>query len=164
MENSVPGMPSPSPGNAAKDPMAAILEVLRHAERFLISSHSRPDGDAVGSMLAMGMLLRQMGKYVDLMTADRIPAIYRGLPGAESIQTALRVHGSYDAAILLECDSLARTRLQGLEQFFLINIDHHATGRHWSWPTAFMPPCSPIPAAFATVLSSPTLLPLRTNW
>ena len=68
-------------------------------------------------MLAMGMLLQQMGKRADLVTADRIPAVYRNLPGADAIRTALRVHGPYDAAILLECDSFERTRLRGLESF-----------------------------------------------
>lgn len=111
------------------DPIAAILHVLREGERFLVCSHSRPDGDAVGSVLAFGMLLEQMGKRVDLCTADRIPAIYRRLPGAGAIRTVLGVHGHYDAAILLECDGLERTRLHGLEPFFLINIDHHITGR-----------------------------------
>ncbi|MGA9668207.1 MAG: bifunctional oligoribonuclease/PAP phosphatase NrnA [Terracidiphilus sp.] len=112
--------------------MAAILRVLRSGERFLVCSHSRPDGDAVGSILAMGMLLRQMGKRADLLTADRIPAIYRMLPGADDIRTVLRVHGPYDAVVLLECDSLARTRLRGLEPFFAINIDHHLTAREFA--------------------------------
>ncbi|MDE3062695.1 MAG: DHH family phosphoesterase, partial [Acidobacteriota bacterium] len=109
----------------------AILRVLREGERFLVCSHSRPDGDAVGSMLAMGMLLEQMGKGADLVTADRIPAVYRGLPRADAIRTAMRVHGPYDAAILLECDSFERTRLLGLDPFFIINIDHHASGHAW---------------------------------
>lgn len=116
--------------------MEAILEVLRRGERFLVCSHSRPDGDAVGSMLAMGMLLRAMGKRADLVTADRIPSIYRGLPHADDIRTAMRVHGPYDAVILLECDSLERTRLLGMEAFYLVNIDHHPTGRnfgHLNW-------------------------------
>lgn len=114
------------------DPIAAILRVLREGERFLVCSHSRPDGDAVGSMLAMGMLLEQMGKRADLVTADRIPAIYRSLPGAENIRHALRVYGPYDAAILLECDGLERAKLRGLEDFFLINIDHHLSGRPYA--------------------------------
>lgn len=116
--------------------VTAILDVLRQGERFLVCSHSRPDGDAVGSMLATGMLLEQMGKRADLVTADRIPAIYRSLPGAEAIRTALRVHGPYDAVILLECDGLERAKLRGLEPFFHVNIDHHATGRnfgHVNW-------------------------------
>ena len=118
------------------DPVQAILQVLREGERFLVVSHSRPDGDAVGSMLAMGMLIEQMGKRADLITADRVPIVYRTLPGADTIRTAMRVHGPYDAAILLECDGLERTRLLGLEKFHLINIDHHASGRnfgHINW-------------------------------
>lgn len=114
----------------------AIIEVLREGERFLVCSHSRPDGDAVGSILATGMLLEQMGKRADMVTADRIPSIYRGLPGADRIRTALRVHGPYDAVILLECDGLERAKLRGMEPFFHINIDHHATGRrfaHLNW-------------------------------
>jgi phosphoesterase RecJ-like protein len=114
----------------------AILDVLRRGEKFLVCSHSRPDGDAVGSMLAMGMLLEQMGKRADLVTADRIPNVYRQLPGAEGIRCAMRVHGPYDAAILLECDGLERAKLRGLEPFFLVNIDHHASARefgHLNW-------------------------------
>ncbi len=112
--------------------MAAILRVLRQGERFLVCSHSRPDGDAVGSMLAMGMLLEQMGKSADLVSADRIPTVYRKLPGAEFVRTAMRVLGPYDAAILLECDGVERTRLRGLEDLYLINIDHHVTGQQFA--------------------------------
>ncbi len=125
-----------SVGPAGPDPIQAILEVIRQGERFLVCSHSRPDGDAVGSMLAMGMLLEQMGKRADLLTADRIPSIYRELPGAGSIRCVMRVHGPYDAVIMLECDSIDRSRLRGIEAFFLVNIDHHSTGRefgHLNW-------------------------------
>jgi len=111
--------------------VAAILAAIREGERFLVCSHSRPDGDAVGSMLAMGMLLQQMGKRADLVTADRVPAVYRSLPGADAIRTVMRVHGPYDAVILLECDGIERTRLRGLEPMFLINIDHHASGKEF---------------------------------
>jgi bifunctional oligoribonuclease and PAP phosphatase NrnA len=123
-------------GSAPENPLAAILDVLRQGERFLVCSHTRPDGDAVGSMLAMGMLLAQMGKRADLVASDRVPAIYRSLPGADAIRHVMRVHGLYDAVILLECDSLERSRLRGLEPYFHINIDHHSTGRnfgHLNW-------------------------------
>jgi phosphoesterase RecJ-like protein len=113
------------------NPMDEILQLIREGERFLVCSHSRPDGDAVGSVLAMGMFLEQIGKRADLVTADRVPYVYRNLPGAEGFRTALRVHGPYDAAILLECDSFERTRLRGLEQFTIVNIDHHASGKPW---------------------------------
>jgi phosphoesterase RecJ-like protein len=129
-------VPDEGAAGTPADPIAAILRVLGKGERFLVCSHSRPDGDAVGSMLAFGMLLEQMGKQADLVTADRIPAVYRKLPGAGKVRTALRVHGPYDAAILLECDGLERTRLLGIEPFFQINIDHHITGHpyaHLNW-------------------------------
>ena len=119
------------PGQDPLPPMQAILAALREGEKFLVCSHSRPDGDAVGSMLAMGMLLRQMGKRADIVAADRVPAVYRGLPGAEEIRHAMRVHGPYDAVVLLECDGLERTRLRGLERMFHINIDHHASGKEF---------------------------------
>jgi phosphoesterase RecJ-like protein len=115
-----------------EDPTAAILDVLRKGERFLVCSHSRPDGDAIGSMLAMGFLLAQLDKRCELVLADRVPSIYRSLPGAASIRTAMRVHGPYDAVILLECDGIGRARLRGLEEFFLINIDHHVSGRPYA--------------------------------
>lgn len=115
-----------------ENPAAAILKILRNGANFLVCSHARPDGDAIGSMLAMGMLLEQLGKQADLVTADRIPSIYRGLPGANVIRTAMRVNGPYDAVILLECDGVDRARIQGLDSFFLINIDHHASGRPYA--------------------------------
>ena len=119
---------APAPGIPIPHSLAAILDVLHRGERFLVCSHTRPDGDAVGSMLALGMVIEQLGKRADLVTADRMPLQYRQLPGADAIYKTLRVHGLYDAAILLECDSTQRTRLRGLEALFLINIDHHITG------------------------------------
>ena len=109
-----------------------ILRVINRGEQFLVVSHSRPDGDAVGSMLAFAELLRQLGKRADLVTADRVPAVYRRLPGADAVRTATAVQGPYDAAILLECDGIERAGLAGLEQFLLINIDHHITAHPYA--------------------------------
>ncbi len=119
-------------------------EVLKHIEqrsRFLLTSHARADGDAVGSTLACYEILRQMGKSSDVMLHDGVPRVYQQLPFAGKVVQADRVNGSYDAAILLECDSIQRARLQGLEGQFLINIDHHRSGKafaHVNWidPTA----------------------------
>ena len=110
--------------------MTAILNELLRRDRFVVVSHARPDGDAVGSILAMESLLRHMGKIVDMVMADAVPAVYRTLPGAERIRQAGAVHaGNYDSAIILECDSTQRTGVEGLDGLFIINIDHHRTGR-----------------------------------
>jgi bifunctional oligoribonuclease and PAP phosphatase NrnA len=110
----------------------AVLDVLRRGRRFAVASHARPDGDAVGSMLACGMMLAQMDKQTELVTADPVPLIYRGLPCASSIRQTQRVDGEYDAVILLECDGLTRCRLGGLERRFLVNIDHHVSAREFA--------------------------------
>ena len=85
---------------------------------------ARPDGDAIGSALACCQILRSMGKRADVVLRDGVPRIYRPLPTAESVVQTDRVNGEYEAAIILECDSIQRTRLEGLEDRFLINIDH----------------------------------------
>lgn len=107
----------------------AVLEVVRRGQRFVVCSHARPDGDAVGSMLACGMVLAGLGKEADLVSIDPVPMIYRGLPCASTIQQMNRVEGDYDAAIMLECDGIQRSRLDGLESYLLVNMDHHTTGR-----------------------------------
>lgn len=111
------------------DDIHGVLRAIEQGQRFLVSAHARPDGDAVGSILACGMILDQLGKQVDLVSFDPVPLIYRGLPCSGSIRQVARVEDEYDAVILLECDSIERSRLMGLENRFIINIDHHASGR-----------------------------------
>jgi phosphoesterase RecJ-like protein len=106
-----------------------ILREIERRERFVVSSHARPDGDAIGSALACSQILRGMGKQAEVVLNGGVPVIYRPLPFADTVIQAQHVNGNYDAAIVLECDSIARTNLKGLESSFLINIDHHASGR-----------------------------------
>ncbi len=118
-----------------------ILRTIGDGGRFVLTSHARPDGDAVGSVLACCEILKKMGKSAEVVLADGVPYIYRPLPFADAVVQSPAVNGHFDAAIILECDSLARTRLQGLEERFLISIDHHLGGKpfaHINWidPTA----------------------------
>jgi phosphoesterase RecJ-like protein len=126
------------PSAAQGDPVQGILAVLRQGRRFLVCSHARPDGDALGSVLACGMMLEQMGKQADVVSADPVPVLYRWLPGASRIGVVRRIAEpqNYDAAILLECDGVERAGLPGLDSLRLINIDHHVSGRPyapWNW-------------------------------
>jgi phosphoesterase RecJ-like protein len=121
---------------AATDNIHRVLDAVQRGNRFLVTAHARPDGDAVGSMLALGMILEQLGKQVDLVSSDRVPLIYRELPCAADIRYATIVNHEYDAVILLECDGIERSRLAGIASQFLINIDHHTSGRafaHINW-------------------------------
>ncbi len=113
-----------------------VLKQIERRERFVLTSHARPDGDAVGSALACCQILRAMGKQAEVVLRDGVPRIYRPLPYANRVVQAERINGSYEAAIILECDSVQRTRLEGLEDRFLISIDHHCSGRpfaHVNW-------------------------------
>src|SRR5438874_7302604 len=106
-----------------------VLKQIEQRRHFVLTSHARPDGDAVGSPLACGQILRSLGKKAELVMHDPVPRIYQRLPFADKVLHSQRVNGRYDAAIVLECDSIQRTRLDGLEGRFLINIDHHKSGR-----------------------------------
>lgn len=102
-----------------------IVDAIRTRRRFVISSHSRPDGDSIGSQLAMAYALRALGKDVELINADPAPGPLMQFPGVSDIRIAPRVDGDFDAAIIMECGDLARTGVEGLDRFFVINIDHH---------------------------------------
>jgi bifunctional oligoribonuclease and PAP phosphatase NrnA len=97
----------------------------------VVTSHARPDGDGIGSALACGQILRVMGKDAEVVMHDGVPRIYQNLPFADRVIQADRFRGN-DAVILLECDSTRRTLLEGLDKCFLINIDHHVSGRNFA--------------------------------
>ncbi len=103
-------------------------EVLRR-QRFLLTSHARPDGDSIGSQLAMAFALDALGKDVRIVNADPAPDHYQAFPGMERIEIAARVDADVDAVIVMECSDLSRAGVDGLEHHFLINIDHHAGNR-----------------------------------
>ena len=108
-----------------------VLQEIRARRRFVVTSHARPDGDGIGSALACGQILRIMGKDADVVMHDGVPRIYQNLPFADRVIQSDAVPAN-DAVILLECDSIKRTLLEGLERCFLINIDHHASGRNFA--------------------------------
>jgi phosphoesterase RecJ-like protein len=110
------------------DSIARTLRILCEHESFLITSHARPDGDAIGSALALMHLLEPMGKRVTVAFADRIPTMYRCLPGIECIVPELPAELP-DIAILLECDSIERTGFDAIDAGMIVNIDHHQSGR-----------------------------------
>jgi phosphoesterase RecJ-like protein len=102
-----------------------ICTELRGRQRFLLTSHVRPDGDSIGSQLALAYALDRLGKQVRIVNRDPAAAELQAFPGVSSIEIAEHVEGDYDAAVVLECGDLSRTGIAGLDRFFLINIDHH---------------------------------------
>ena len=108
-----------------------VLHEIRARHRFVVTSHARPDGDGIGSALACSQILRLMGKDATVVMHDGVPRIYQNLPFADRAIKADVVPPN-DAVLILECDSIQRTLLEGLEDCFLINIDHHASARNFA--------------------------------
>ena len=104
---------------------ARIADAIRARQRFVISSHASPDGDSLGSSMAMAYALQALGKQVRVVHRDQAPPPLQPFPGVGGIEIAGRVEGDYDAAIIMECGDLARTGVSGLDRAFVINIDHH---------------------------------------
>ncbi len=115
-------------GAATRDPGAAVA-ALRSARRVLVTSHMSPDGDAIGSELALAELAERLGATVTVVNRDRPPSGLDELPGCERIVVVHRLARErieeHDLAVLLECPGLDRPGLDGLDAVPILNVDHH---------------------------------------
>jgi bifunctional oligoribonuclease and PAP phosphatase NrnA len=106
-----------------------IRDAILQRQTFLLTSHARPDGDSIGSQLAMAFALDALGKQVRIVNADAgprsLPGFSRDAPHRDRVQR----DADAEAVIVMECSDLSRTNVQGLESAYLINIDHHAGNR-----------------------------------
>lgn len=104
-----------------------IIEVIRSNSSFLLTSHEGPDGDAVGSTLALASFLRKIGKDVTVHFRDQVPELYSFLPGCDSVLPHIPER-SFDVAFVLDIGELRRAGAEfcNFKQFgMLINLDHH---------------------------------------
>jgi bifunctional oligoribonuclease and PAP phosphatase NrnA len=114
----------------------AILTAVQQANNILVITHIGPDGDALGSLTAVGVALRQMGKHATLMCDDRVPERFSYLPLAEQIQPANEDRSTpYDLLIAVDCGDETRmgnsfANLPGPVPT-VINIDHHVTNTYF---------------------------------
>jgi phosphoesterase RecJ-like protein len=105
--------------------VATVADEIRRRQRFVVTSHARPDGDAIGSSLAMAYALKHLGKDVRVVSRDAPPPPMMVFPGVPEIEVTDHVADPGDAVIVMECGDLARTGVAGLDRGFVINIDHH---------------------------------------
>ncbi len=101
-------------------------QLIRKAKKIIIACHMNPDGDALGSLLGLGIALRRIKKKVILLCPDKVPSRYIALPCARQVRQ--KYSQGADVAISVDCGSLAQ--LSRLEQAFhqsrrIIEIDHH---------------------------------------
>jgi phosphoesterase RecJ-like protein len=113
-----------------EDIIAAIKERLEAAQKILITSHVRPDGDAVGSLLGLGLALQNAGKTVQMVLVDGVPSNFDYLEGSDRIQK--EAQGDFDTFITVDCADFKRVGkpFQPLRKPE-INIDHHVTNERF---------------------------------
>jgi phosphoesterase RecJ-like protein len=109
---------------------AAIQPLLNSAHEILVVTHIGPDGDAISSLAATGVALRQLGKRFTLVCDDGAPIRFEYLPLYEQIQKHVDPGVTYDLVIALDCGDMSRmgeayARLQSPPP--IVNIDHHVT-------------------------------------
>lgn len=107
-----------------------IRELLHKADNILLTSHVRPDGDAVGSLLGLGLSLMAIGKDVQLVLADGLPTTFKHLSGADQVITAAKE--DYDLSVTVDCSDLDRTGGTLENRQPDINIDHHITNNNYA--------------------------------
>ncbi len=108
--------------------MNPIINQIKKAEKLLLTSHTDPDGDAVSSLLALGLALSYLGKNATLYSASPIPAVYRFLPSVDRIIDHIEPLIAYDTALILDCGDILRIGQACAEISripVIINIDHH---------------------------------------
>ena len=145
---------------------ARIADEIRRRQRFVLSSHVRPDGDSIGSQFAMAYALRQLGKTVRVVNRDPAPGPLSVFPGVSSIEVANRIDDPGDAVIVMECGDLTRTGVEGLERGFVINIDHHVGNAGFgalNWFDASAAACSEMVFDLVRELGVPLTLEVATH-
>jgi phosphoesterase RecJ-like protein len=106
-------------------PPAALLDAVSSGQRFLVSSHQRPDGDAIGSAVSMALALQALGKHATVVMDGVPPAFLQPFPAVDRIVVTAETGETADAVLVMECSTLDRTGVRGLERSPVINIDHH---------------------------------------
>ncbi|HHZ19285.1 MAG TPA: bifunctional oligoribonuclease/PAP phosphatase NrnA [Firmicutes bacterium] len=103
-----------------------IFGVLRKHQFFMIGCHEHPDGDAIGSTLALGLSLAAMGKTVRMVCPEGVPSVYHFLEGSDQVVTQVEPGFVPEVVIALDCADRSRLSLpEWPEQAVFINIDHH---------------------------------------
>ena len=110
--------------------MNQIISQLKKSNHVLLATHINPDGDAIGSLIALGLALNALNKKTTLYNESPIPVAYHFLPWVNHIERHIDGVSSFDTAIILDCSELKRIGKAGLTVSripVIINIDHHIT-------------------------------------
>ena len=115
-----------------KGDLKNAVRILRECSNFLIAGHVSPDGDCLGCMCGLGLVLQGLGKSAVLVSPDGVPDLYRFLPGSDRVVSEVPADRRFDAAIVVDCEGLDRLGIVA-EALPLcgrvLGIDHHSGGQ-----------------------------------
>jgi len=114
-----------------KENIQAFGDLVERADRILIISHTRPDGDAVGSLIGLGLIFEELGKEVNLVLADGVPKVFHHLPSYDRVFR--QAAGVYDLIVVVDCSDIDRIG-NVLDDYGEpdVNIDHHPTNTRFA--------------------------------
>lgn len=105
---------------------AAIVDALRVSAPVIIVGHARPDGDSIGSVMAMALALRAAGRQVRTLCSDPAPPSFAAFPHSDTLEITRDVDATGAMVVVMETGTLVRTGISGLETASsVVNIDHH---------------------------------------
>ena len=114
-----------------REDIQAFGDWIKKTDRILIISHTRPDGDAVGTLIGLGLILEELGKEVNLVLEDGVPKVFHHLTGYDRVLR--ETSGVYDLIIVVDCSDIDRIG-SVLDEYGEpdINIDHHPTNTNFA--------------------------------
>lgn len=112
-------------------PFQEFFGFIKTKNRFLVSCHIHPDGDAIGSTLAIGMMFTKLDKQVQMISIEGVPTVYHFLEGSSQIKREWDVNYIPEVLICLDCAEKERvaipSKIWEISDLKVINIDHHLT-------------------------------------
>jgi phosphoesterase RecJ-like protein len=143
-----------------------LVSHIRSGRRFLLSSHQRPDGDAIGSAVGTALALRAIGKQADVVMDAVPPHFLQPFPAVDLITVTREVSEACDGAIIMECSSIDRTGIRGLDRSPVLNIDHHVGNTRYgdiNWIDESAAACGELVFSLVEALGAPLTRDVATH-
>jgi phosphoesterase RecJ-like protein len=143
-----------------------IVHHIASGQRFVVSSHERPDGDAIGSAVGLALALAAVGKEASVVMDAVPPPFLQPFPAVDRIVITHEVTQAYDAALIMECSALERTGVSGFDRSPVVNIDHHPGNTRYgvfNWIDESAAACGELVFALVEALGAPLTPDIATH-
>ena len=149
--------------SSKKEILDAISKIIKQSKTFFIAGHTKPDGDALGSGLALASLLRRMGKKVTHCSLDPVPQDMSFMKGSKNIKVTNKISKNFDCAIILECINFARMGdiISPNQAKKIINIDHHLAHTNFGDVNYIVPKSSSVSELIYDVFVNLKMVPTK---